>query len=1769
MSTIEERVVAMKFQGEQFLAGIDKSLQKLEQFNQKIKMQEGTKGLENVANAAQKPHAPLAKMAENIQHVSDRFKAMGVVGMTALSNITNQAIFAGQNLIKSLTMEPILQGFQEYELNMNSIQTILANTQAAGTKLSDVTATLDELNHYSDQTIYNFAEMAKNIGTFTAAGVGLKPAASAIKGIANLAALSGSNSQQASAAMYQLSQAISAGRVTLEDWNSVVNAGMGGTVFQRALAQTAEKMGTLSKGAVKLKGDMKNVTIEGKSFRESITAKPGQESWLTSEVLTNTLAQFTGDLKDAELAAMGFDKAQIKAIQAQAKTAKAAATEVKTLSQLMGTLKESAGSGWAQTWKTIFGDFPEAKKLFTEVNNVIGGFISSSADARNKVLKDWDKLGGRTATLNAIKNTFNALISVAKPIRDAFREIFPPTTGKQLADMSKSLEKFTQNLKIGGTTANNIKRTFAGFFALLSIGWQIIKQFTKTIFNLLGIATDGSGGFLKFTGSIGDFLVGVDKALKKGDGLKKLFGGIEKVLSVPIKLVKMFAGLIGSLFGDIDGGKAAENVANLTKKLNPLGKVGNSLAQIWGRAQTIFDNVWKTVQKLGQVISEKFGNLGSIISGGLEGMDFKTIFAGINTGLFAGIVLMLRNLIGKGGAGGIMETISEGFENITGALGAMQNTLRAATLLQIAVAIGILAIAMNTLSKIDAEGLARASVGITYLFTNLLGAMLIFEKFSSFTGFAKMPFVAASMILLAIAVNVLASAVTKLSALDWDDLAKGLLGTTVLLGALVGVSQLMGNPAKLISTGLGLLILAAGVKVLVSAVTDLSGLSWEDLAKGLLGVGAILGALVLFTKFAEANKGGLAQGAGILLLAVGIKILASAVTEMAGLSWGEIARGLVTMAGAMAIIVASLMLIPPTAPLAAAGVLIVALSLSKVADALQQMGSMSWGEIGKGLTTMLGAMAIIAAALFVIPPTAALGAAGVLIVAMSLSQIGDALERFAQFSWEEIGKAMVVLAGSLGIIAGALLLMSGSIGGAAALIIVAGALAILAPIMQMLGAMSWEEIGKGLVALAGAFAVIGLAGLLLTPVIPSLIGLGVAIGLIGAGLVLAGAGVFLFAAGLALLAVSGVAAASAIAGMVTIINGAIPQIIQLMTALLIALATAIINAAPKMGDAFMAVMDTLIKVIGKMAPKIIDLIGKLLTALYNALAKYVPRMVDAGMRLLTGVLNGIAKRINGVVTAATNVIVAFINAIGKNLPRITDAGVKMIISFVNGLANSIRSNTAPMQAAGRNLAMAIIDGMTGGLASGLSRVASMAKNVASSALNAAKNVLGINSPSKEFEKIGKFVNDGFRKGLDGNKGQIDKAFDDLKKQLKDLNKEANKDIDALEAKLKKQRRQGASRKEIDKTKKALAQAKKEEKASEQAYNTLTKNLEDEHKALGKLAKDYDDVTKKLEDARTTLENATKTRDDYNKSVSDQYSDAATPGGDIPLAEYVTNLKKQIEDTKSLANTMAQLRELGLNDETYKDLIAAGPDALPFAKELLAGGKASVDELNQLNQELDNVGGSFGKSASEALYQAAVDSAAGLVKGLQDQQAAIEKEMDKIADAMVKAINKALGIKSPSRVFAKVGEYSTQGMIAGLRKGSGTVADTASSIGDQAVEAMRVSLGDVNKRIGGNIDVRPVIRPVLDLTDIRKDAGKLTSLLPENRKMRLDDSYSAAAFVSAAIRSRQEFDPETGDPGSGAFISYTQNNYSPKALSPVDIYRGTKNQLSTVKGALST
>lgn len=400
---VDERVVLMQFDNRHFEANVKTTMSTLDKLKAKLHLPGAAKGLEDVERASKKVN--FLHIHHALDAVKPKFSAMYTVADQAFRNMTNSAMAAGKRIVNAFTIDPVKTGFSEYETKINSIQTIMSNTASKGTTMEDVTRVIDELNTYADQTIYNFAEMTRNIGTFTAAGVGLEESASAIKGIANLAAASGSNSQQASTAMYQLSQALSAGTVKLMDWNSVVNAGMGGEKFQEALKATAREMGISVDSIIKKNG----------SFRDSL-----QEGWLSADVLNTTLRKFTkegaAEYAEAMVKSGKYTQEQADALIKEAESMNDAATKVKTFTQLMDTLKESVQSGWGKTWELLIGDFEEAKEMFSGIAKVLGGFIDKFSDARNKLLES--ALGKSfKSLLEPLQGANKAIEGISEPIK--------------------------------------------------------------------------------------------------------------------------------------------------------------------------------------------------------------------------------------------------------------------------------------------------------------------------------------------------------------------------------------------------------------------------------------------------------------------------------------------------------------------------------------------------------------------------------------------------------------------------------------------------------------------------------------------------------------------------------------------------------------------------------------------------------------------------------------------------------------------------------------------------------------------------------------------------------------------------------------------------------------------------------------------------------------------------------------------------------------------------------------------------------------------------------------------------------------------------------------------------------------------------------------------------------------------------------------------------------------------------------------------------------
>lgn len=1271
-TTVDERVVEMRFDNKQFEQNIQTSLSSLDKLKKSLNLEGAAKGLETVNDAANKCSGNMSPLSNAVETVRVRFSALEVMAITALQNITNSALAAGKNLVSAFTIDPIKTGFEEYETQINAVQTILANTSSKGTTLDQVNNALDELNHYADMTIYNFTEMTRNIGTFTAAGVDLDTSVAAIKGIANLAAVSGSNSQQASTAMYQLSQALAAGTVKLQDWNSVVNAGMGGQVFQDALKETAKVHGIAIDEMIKDEG----------SFRETLS-----KGWLTSDILTETLAKFTGDLNEDQLRTMGYTDDQIKSIMEMGKTANDAATKVKTFTQLFDTLKEAAQSGWTQSWEIIVGDFEEAKELLTEVSDTFSAVINASADARNKMLQDWKDLGGRTMMIEAVKNVFEGLVSVAKPVREAFNEIFPPMTGKQLAEITERIRDLTAKFKMGEESSKNLKNTFKGVFAVLDIVGQAFKAVAGGVGELIGLFLPAGNGVLSLTGSFGEYLVKLDETVKKTDIFGKAVSTVVDIVKTAITFVKT-AGEKVKEFGKAAGEKFdfpgfelfhsfLERVHDrMTQIGDGAGKMKSGVIvafEMMGEALEkckflkVMEALWTAVKVIAGGIADAVGTMMGTLAEKLGNADFSGVLDILNSIAVGGIAVSISKFLKSvteplEGLNGVLEGVTGILDGVRGCFEAYQTNLKAGTLLKIGAAIALLAGSIVAISLIDSDKLSASLGAITVLFANLLGAMAIFNKISSDTG--KVSKACTAMIAMSVAVSILAGALKKVSDLDCGELARGLIGIAGLTTIVVASSKAMASGQKQVMKGAtSLIIFGAAIKILASACKDLSKLQWDELGRGLTGVGVLFGEIAVFLRVAKFNGKMISTATGIVILAAAMKVLASACKDFGQMEWSEIGKGLAGIGGLLAELAVFTNLAGNAKHVMSTGVALTAIgaAMKILASAVKDFAQLQWDELGGGLTAMGGALAEVAIAVNLMPKNMIGIGTGLVIVGGALEIIANCMSKFGGMQWEEIGRGLTVMGGALAELAISLNFMKGTLGGSAALLVASAALTVLAPVLSTLGALSWEAIAKGLISIAGAFTIIGVAGAVLTPLVPTILALsgafaliGVGVLTIGAGLLAAGTGLSALAIGFTALATAGAAGATAIvAALTVIVTGIVSLIPAVLTKVgegLIAICKVIAAGAPVIGEAVKSVILTLIDVFVSCVPQFADGALQLVVGVLAALATYTPQIVDLAFKFLIGILEGIAS----------------------NLPSLIKAGIDVLMAFFTGVVDALR-----------------------------------------------------------------------------------------------------------------------------------------------------------------------------------------------------------------------------------------------------------------------------------------------------------------------------------------------------------------------------------------------------------------------------------------------------------------------------------------------------------------
>lgn len=869
-----------------------------------------------------------SKAASSVQN---SLSVMDIAMGNVLGGMMQKAIGFGSQFLRG----PV-DGLGEYNNKLGSIQTIMTNTEweipDSSVRMKKVSKSLEDLNDYADKTIYSFADMTRNIGTFTAAGVSLDKSATAIKGISNLAAASGSNTQQASTAMYQLSQALAAGRVGLQDWNSVVNAGMGGKLFQDRLTQTAEKL-----------GHARDMT---KSFRDSL-----KDGWLTSEVLLETLREFSEDQSMLD-----------------------AATKVKSFGQLVDTVQEAIGSGWATTWEYFLGGFEEAKNMWTKIGDLVNPFVSddqgkyydsvlemerSLGNYRNAMLKTWKDLGGQQSWFNTIENSFAIVFNSLTNLRKGFRDIIGTykDSAQALYQVTLKLEEFTSKIRnwqalqdtmvaIGRafgavftgvlSVIGNVAKGMAsvagsanGFlFIIQDVAKGIEKFFTalksekmqagfvklgQTIGNVLGIlgslfriaasivtsffkafAPSGNGsGFLAFmtllekvTGAIRKFVEGIEHAIQSSNPFKTVFeflaAGVKGFLSIFDKLISKLSKMNGiSLDGIVNSIKKLFSPSNI--------KGGDALVNT---VKSIFTSLSGTVKEGIGVFKKNLSifNLSDILKTMLVGFAgfkaFKMFKGGDDKGggFLSPILDPIKELVEKGDE--IVSKVSGVLDGLKDAISSFTTGIKAGTLLMIATAITMLAVSMKVLAGMSSEEIVRAALGIataSYILTAAMKRLAGMEKIP--------PSTAISMIGFALAIKIMAKAMRELSTLNENQLVKSAGGVAAASLILVTSMKLLSKVDKIKVGAFKLIAFVLAIRILVKSMAELAKYDYEDLKRAVTSIGALMLSLSTAMRIMNNVKIKLSAILGLVVFVYAIKELVNALIDVSMIEYDDMVTG--------------------------------------------------------------------------------------------------------------------------------------------------------------------------------------------------------------------------------------------------------------------------------------------------------------------------------------------------------------------------------------------------------------------------------------------------------------------------------------------------------------------------------------------------------------------------------------------------------------------------------------------------------------------------------------------------------------------------------------------------------------------------------------------------------------------------------------------------------------------------------------------------------------
>lgn len=590
---VDSRVVEMRFDNANFEKNTKQTISTIDRLMEKLQFKGAEKGFEKLDAAAE--NVDFATMQTSLDRLESKFSSLNIVATTALVNITNKFVDAGEKLVKSLSIDQVASGWDKYTEKTSNVQTIM---NATGKSIDQVNGYLNKLMWYSDETSYSFSEMTSALSQMTAAGGNIDKMIPMIMGIANATADAGKTGFAFQSTIRNLTQSYSAGHLQLQDWKSLNLMGTATKALKQELIDTAVELGTLKKG---------EVTIG--TFESSLSKK-----WANTKVMEKTFEKYASMMEAAyEMTQKNKGMTSSEALEKLsgqygelAERAALAAQQATSFGQAIDSTKDAVSSKWMAVFETFFGNKEEATETWTELSDRLYDIFVPSIDGLNERLKDglnsgWAQLQGRLGDqADAYSYTLQQVALASGAV-----------TEEQITKAGS----FTKALQQNGVSAQLLKasldeaQTSAEKLLTLSDKEMAAKHYDRET-----IQRDAEA-FAKLNAEIQNGTLDLDEYAKKiGElsGREHLVQSFWNIMDAIGKVVAPVKEAFSEIFPPADGERIysfAERLDLMTQKLIITDQTAKKIKKTFKGLFTVLKGVTTILSKIGAVAKEAFSLL--------------------------------------------------------------------------------------------------------------------------------------------------------------------------------------------------------------------------------------------------------------------------------------------------------------------------------------------------------------------------------------------------------------------------------------------------------------------------------------------------------------------------------------------------------------------------------------------------------------------------------------------------------------------------------------------------------------------------------------------------------------------------------------------------------------------------------------------------------------------------------------------------------------------------------------------------------------------------------------------------------------------------------------------------------------------------------------------------------------------------------------------------------------------------------------------------------